>query len=494
MTKLTQKKVTFEWGDRQEAAFQLIKQKLCSAPIMALPEGSEDFIMILSYYYVLWSGRFASTFWRSLQKALGTNLDMSTAYHLQTGGQSEETIKNYQGYIKQRIQAVRDRQKSYADLKCKPMEFQVGDRVMLKVSPWKGVVKFLGKRGSLITVARYVGHFKVLEKVRVVAYKVELPQELSRVHNTFHVSNLKKCCADEQLVVPLDGLHIDDKLHFVEEPIEIMDHEVKQLKQIRIPIVKVRWNSRRDFVMSDSEDSTVTYTEVSSPFEDLSDIGSPGVDGLPMMLEDPYVEAALQAPPSPDYVPGPEHPPSPVYVPYVPEPVYPEFMPPEDDVLPAEEQPLPAAVSPTADSPGYITESDPEEDPEEDDEDPEEDPADYPTDKDDGEEEEEESCRDDVDDEDEDEDEDEEAEEEHLAPTDSVPPPACHTISTTIVSSPLHVSPPPLPASPTYPLGYRADIIRLRAESPSTSHPLPPPSPIVLPYTKASVDMMRAAM
>ncbi|GJZ66767.1 hypothetical protein Tco_0623463 [Tanacetum coccineum] len=123
-------------------------------------------------------------------------------------------------------------------------------------------------------------------------------------------------------------------------------------------------------VMSDLEDSTVTYTEVSSSFEDLSDIGSLGVDGLPMMPEDPYayVRAALQAPPSPDYVPGPEHPPSPIYVPYVPEPAYLEFMPPEDDVLPAEEQLLPAAISPTADSLGYITESDPEEDPDEDDE------------------------------------------------------------------------------------------------------------------------------
>ncbi|GJV04210.1 hypothetical protein Tco_1337779 [Tanacetum coccineum] len=143
-----------------------------------------------------------------------------------------------------------------------------------------------------------------------------------------------------------------------------------------------------------------------------------------MMLEDPYVEAALQASPSPDYVLGPEHPPSPVYVPYVLEPVYPEFMPPEDDVLSAEEQPLPAAVSPTADSPGYITESDPEEDPEEDDENPEEDPADYLTDRDDGEEEEEESSGDDVDDEEEDENKDEEEEEEeHPALADSVPPP-----------------------------------------------------------------------
>nr|GEV89116.1 reverse transcriptase domain-containing protein [Tanacetum cinerariifolium] len=119
----------------------------------------------------------------------------------------------------------------------KPMEFQVGYRVMLKVSPWKGVVHF-GKQGKLNP--RYVRPFKVLEKVGSVAYKLELPQELSRVHNTFHVSNLKKCYADEPLAVPLDGLHFDDKLHFVEEPVEIMDRVVKRLKQSRILIVKVR--------------------------------------------------------------------------------------------------------------------------------------------------------------------------------------------------------------------------------------------------------------
>ncbi|GJS55606.1 hypothetical protein Tco_0628968 [Tanacetum coccineum] len=139
--------------------------------------------------------------------------------------------------IKQRIQAARDRQKSYADLKRKPMEFQVGDKVMLKVLPWKGVVRF-GKRGKLNP--RYVGPFRILEMVRAVAYKLELPQELSRVHNTFHVSNLKKCYADEPLVIPLDGLHIDDKLYFVKEPVEIMNRKVKRLKQSRIPIVKVR--------------------------------------------------------------------------------------------------------------------------------------------------------------------------------------------------------------------------------------------------------------
>nr|GEX49810.1 putative reverse transcriptase domain-containing protein [Tanacetum cinerariifolium] len=133
------------------------------------------------------------------------------------------------------LKEVVTRQKSYADLKCKPMEFQVKDKVMLKVSPWKGVVCF-GKRGKLNP--RYVRPFKVLERVGDVAYKLDLLEERSRVHNTFHVSNLKKCHADEPLAVPLDGLHVDDKLHFVEEPMEIIDHEVKRLKQSSIPLVK----------------------------------------------------------------------------------------------------------------------------------------------------------------------------------------------------------------------------------------------------------------
>ncbi|GJZ87711.1 hypothetical protein Tco_0659321 [Tanacetum coccineum] len=140
------------------------------------------------------------------------------------------------------MQATRDRQKSYTGLKRKPMEFQVGDRVMLKVSPWKWVVHF-GNRGKLNP--RYVGPFKVLEKIGTVAYKLELPQELSRVHNIFHISNLKKCYSDEPLAVPLEGLHVDDKLRFLEEPVKIMDQEVKWLKQICILIVKVRLNSRR---------------------------------------------------------------------------------------------------------------------------------------------------------------------------------------------------------------------------------------------------------
>nr|GEX66086.1 hypothetical protein [Tanacetum cinerariifolium] len=181
--------------------------------------------------------RFASNFWRSLQNALGTNLDMSIAYHPQMDGQSERTIQTLEDIlcacvidfgmtkvgeaeilgpeliqettekivqIKQRMQAARDQQKSYSDLKCKPMELQVGDKVMLKVSPWKG-----------------------------------------SVHNMFHVSNLKKCHADEPLAVLLDGLHFDEKLPFAEEPVEIVDREVKRLKQRRIPLVKVQRNSKR---------------------------------------------------------------------------------------------------------------------------------------------------------------------------------------------------------------------------------------------------------
>ncbi|GJU76418.1 hypothetical protein Tco_1273488 [Tanacetum coccineum] len=144
--------------------------------------------------------------------------------------------------IKSRIQAARDRQKSYADVRQKPLKFQVGDKVMLKVSPWKGVIRF-SKQGKLNP--SYIGPFKIIDKVGTVAYRLELPEKLSRVHSTFHVSKLKKCMADEPLAIPLDEIQVDDKLYFIEEPVEVMDREVKRLKQSRIPVVKVRWNSRR---------------------------------------------------------------------------------------------------------------------------------------------------------------------------------------------------------------------------------------------------------
>ncbi|KAK1415010.1 hypothetical protein QVD17_30779 [Tagetes erecta] len=259
--------------------------------------------------------KFTSAIWRSLQKSLGTRLNLSTAYHPQTDGQTERTIqtledmlracvldfgKRWESHlpliefsynnsyhtsikmapfealygckcrspicwaevgdsqitgpdlvhetteaivqIRSRMAAARDRQKSYADKRRKPLEFSVGDRVLLKVSPWKGVIRF-GKRGKLNP--RYVGPFKITKRVGPVAYELDLPDELSGVHNVFHVSNLKKCLADESLAVPLEELQVDEKLCFVEEPVEIMDREVKTLKHSKIPIVRVRWNSKR---------------------------------------------------------------------------------------------------------------------------------------------------------------------------------------------------------------------------------------------------------
>ncbi|GKD51994.1 hypothetical protein Tco_1280970, partial [Tanacetum coccineum] len=119
---------------------------------------------------------------------------------------------------------------------------EVGDRVWLKVTPWKGVVRF-GKKGKL--APRYVGPFEILERISLVAYRLRLPEELSSVHDTFHVSNLKKCLADANLHVPLDEIKVDKTLRFVEEPIEIMDREIKSLKRSKISLVKVRWNSKR---------------------------------------------------------------------------------------------------------------------------------------------------------------------------------------------------------------------------------------------------------
>ncbi|GJU73187.1 putative reverse transcriptase domain-containing protein [Tanacetum coccineum] len=194
--------------------------------------------------------KFTSHFWKLLNEALGTQLDMITAYHPKIDGQSERTIQTSEDMlracvmefgkgwnrhlplaevgdaqltgpeiihettdkiiqIKKRIQAARDRQKSYADRRHKPLEFEVGDKVMLKVSPWKGVIHF-GKRGKLNP--RYTGPFKIIAK---------------------------KCFVDEPLAIPLDEIQIDDKLHFIEEPVKIMDREVKRLKQSRIPIVKL---------------------------------------------------------------------------------------------------------------------------------------------------------------------------------------------------------------------------------------------------------------
>ncbi|GJW08538.1 putative reverse transcriptase domain-containing protein [Tanacetum coccineum] len=449
LTLLTQKNKTYVWGNEQDEAFRILKEKLCNAPVLALPDGPDDFVAycdasknvfgvrldcseakVIAYafkqlkesmrlidhgeahyksiysvhpgeirciydlrdlywwlqpeipewkwekitmdlvtkfprssggYDAIWvivdrltksahflpiredykteklarmyineivarhgvpvliisdrDGRFASHLWQALQEALGTRLDMSTTYHPETDGQSERTIQTLEDMLRAcvmdfggswdthlplvefsynnsyhtsikcapfealygrkcrspviwtevgesqligpeivqettekivqnrgRLKMARSHQKSYNDKRRKPLEFQVGDRVLLKVSPWKGVVRF-GKKGKL--APRYVGPFEIVEHVRPVAYRLKLPQELSCVHDTFRVSNLKNCLAKPDVQIPLDEIEIDENLRFIEEPIEIVERDVKKLKRRRIPLVKVRWNSRQ---------------------------------------------------------------------------------------------------------------------------------------------------------------------------------------------------------------------------------------------------------
>ncbi|GJR68231.1 putative reverse transcriptase domain-containing protein [Tanacetum coccineum] len=295
-----EKSKTYDWGKEQERVFQTLKDKLCNAPVLALPDGPKDFMAnivadVLSrkekikpksvrainmtiqssikdrilaaqkeaseavnapakmltlimdetlkskysvhtradkMYYDLrdmywWpgmkkdialhgvpisiisdrDGRFTSRFWQSIQEALGTQLDMNTAYHPQTDGQRleivQETTKKI-SQIKDRLKVARDRQKRYADKKRKPLEFSI------------------------------------TERIGPVAYRLRLPQELNGVHDTFHVLNLKNCLADPTLHIPLEEIQIDAKLNFVEEPVEILEREIKKLKRSRIPIVKVQ--------------------------------------------------------------------------------------------------------------------------------------------------------------------------------------------------------------------------------------------------------------
>nr|GEX21923.1 hypothetical protein [Tanacetum cinerariifolium] len=391
------KKVKFEWGDKQEATFQLLKQKLCNAPILGLPEGSEDFIVycdasikglgdvlmqrekVIAYAsrqlkiheenytthdlelgtvvfaLKIWRRYLYGTKWKANLVAdalsrkeqeplriralvMSISLDLpKQILNAQTEARKPKNIKNedVRGMLVENAknpEAIREQKLEsradgtqclngrswlpyYGDLRTVIMheshkskysvhpgsdKIPSGLLVQPKIPEWKWdniimdfvttlpkssqgydtiwvildrltksaiftsmretdpmdkltrmyLKEVVTRHGIPVSIIcdrdpRYVGPFKVLEKIREVAYKLELPEELSRVHHTFHVSNLKKCHADEPLAVPLDGLHFDDKLHFVEEPVEIMDHEFKQLKRSRISLVKVRWNSKR---------------------------------------------------------------------------------------------------------------------------------------------------------------------------------------------------------------------------------------------------------
>ncbi|GKB10318.1 putative reverse transcriptase domain-containing protein [Tanacetum coccineum] len=308
LTLLTQKNKTYVWGDKQDEAFRILKEKLCNALVLALPDGPDDFVVycdaskqgfrlqteklariyineIVARHGVSVSiisdrecRRCQQHYGKLFSKALCTKLHMSTTYHPETDGQSERTIQTLEDMlracvmdfssswdthlllvefsynksyhtsikcapfealygkkcrspviwtevgesqligpeivqettekiiqIKERLKTEKSRQKSYADKRCKHLEFKVGDRVLLKVSPWNGVL----------------------------------------YHDMFHVSNLKKCLAESDVQVPLEEIEIDENLRFVKEPIEIVERDVKKLKRRRIPLVKVRWNSRQ---------------------------------------------------------------------------------------------------------------------------------------------------------------------------------------------------------------------------------------------------------
>ncbi|GJR49774.1 putative reverse transcriptase domain-containing protein [Tanacetum coccineum] len=266
-----------------------------------------------------------------------SRLDMSTSYHPQTDGQSERTIQTLEDMlracvldvggswdvhlplvefsynnsyhssvrcapfealygrkcrspimwaeIKDRLKAARDHQKSYVDKRRKPLEFSVGDYVLLKVFPWKGVVRF-GKKGKL--APRFVGPFKIIEKICLVAYRLDLPEELNGVHDTFHVSNLKKCLADPTLHVPLDEIRVVAKLNFLEEPVEIFEREFKKLKRSRIAILKILYRVDGGDFYEICDD--LRFIVINNPFWKGERVGRGGRGRRPREGNDEHVE------------------------------------------------------------------------------------------------------------------------------------------------------------------------------------------------------------
>nr|GEY37204.1 putative reverse transcriptase domain, ribonuclease H-like domain, aspartic peptidase domain protein [Tanacetum cinerariifolium] len=275
MTKLTQKGIKFDWGEKEENAFQLIKQKLCSASILALPEGNKDFVVYCDASHKGLGAVLMQREKKSFHKALGTNPDMSTAYHPETDGQSERTIQTLEDMLRMRVIGFGKgwvkhlplvkfsyNNSYHAIIKVAPYEALYGKKCRSSVC-WAevGEAQLTGPEmiqemtKNIILIKQRIQAAQDRQKAMLVesesrwnsklGIRLELPQKLSRVHHTFHVSNLKKCYADELLAMPLEGVHIDETLQFVKEHVEIMEREIERLKQSQIPLVKVCWNSRR---------------------------------------------------------------------------------------------------------------------------------------------------------------------------------------------------------------------------------------------------------
>nr|GEW44890.1 putative reverse transcriptase domain-containing protein [Tanacetum cinerariifolium] len=243
LTSLIERNQKYEWGEKEEEAFQTLENNLCDAPILSLPDGNEDFIVYrdasnqglgsvmdechASRYLVhprpdkMYYNLEEIKEWNSGDDQLRLRwmmclvvlADAAESESSLTGLELVQEMTDKVVLVKEKPKTERDRQKSYVDYGSKPLEFEVGDRVLLKVTPRKGVVR-LGKKGKL--APRYIGLFEILERIGLAAYRLRLPEELNSVHDTFHVSNLKKCLPDENLHVPLEEIKIDKKtLRFI---------------------------------------------------------------------------------------------------------------------------------------------------------------------------------------------------------------------------------------------------------------------------------------
>ncbi|GJT30552.1 putative reverse transcriptase domain-containing protein [Tanacetum coccineum] len=332
MTKLTQKSMKFDWGEKAEAAFQLLKQKLCSAPILALPEGNENFlvycdashkgldaILMQKEKVIAYASRQLKVHEKnytthdlelgavSLQQILDQKeLNMRQRCWLELLSDYDCEIRYHPGKANVVADALSQKEKSQdtiwviVDRLTKSANFlpmreddtlEKLTRQYLKEVALAGVHTAyhpnirMGQSEENIQMFR--GHaevrdsqltrpFKIIAKVGSIAYRLELPKQLSRVHSTFHVSKLKKCMADEPLAILLDEIQVDDKFHFIEEPVKIMDREVKRLKQSHILIVKVRWNSRRgpEFTWEHEDQMQKMYLYLFTNFAPAAEVAS----------------------------------------------------------------------------------------------------------------------------------------------------------------------------------------------------------------------------
>ncbi|GJV13704.1 putative reverse transcriptase domain-containing protein [Tanacetum coccineum] len=233
LTSLTERNQKYEWSVEQEEAFQTLKNDL--------DEQSERMIQTLE----------------DIMRACV--IDFGGSYHLSIRCAPFKAL--YGRKCRSHVLWAEIRESSLTGLE---LVQETTDKVVLlkekpkAVMPWKGIVHF-GKKGKL--APRYVGPFEILERIGLVAYRMRLPEELNSVHDTFHVSNLKRCLADANLHVPLDEIKVDKTLCFVEEPVEIMDREIKKLKHRKISLVKVRWNSKRgsEFTWEHEDQMRIKY-------------------------------------------------------------------------------------------------------------------------------------------------------------------------------------------------------------------------------------------